>query len=127
MLITCVVALAIVPLSTAYSVAETFGTESRPDDRLGEAKLFYGTYLVIMAVAAVIVLIPAVPLVPVLYLSQALNAILLLPLLVVLNRLSGDRKLMGEHVSGPAVRALSWAATLVLMACVIALAVVSLS
>ena len=120
-------ALAIVPLSTAYSVAETFGTESRLDDRLGEAKLFYGTYLVMMAVAAVIVLIPAVPLVPVLYLSQALNAILLVPLLLVLNRLSGDRTLMGEHASGPTIRTLSWAAALVLIACVVALAVVSLT
>ena len=119
-------AVAIVPLSTAYSVAEAFGTESRLDDRLGEARLFYSTYLATMAAAAVIVLIPSVPLVPVLYLSQALNAILLVPLLVVLNRLSADSALMGEHASGPAVRALSWTAALVLVACVAALAVVSL-
>ena len=52
-----------------------------------------------------IVLIPSVPLVPVLYLSQALNAILLVPLLVVLNRLSGDTQLMGEHASSPVVTA----------------------
>ena len=50
-----------------------------------------------------IVLIPSVPLVPVLYLSQALNAILLVPLLVVLNRLSGDRQLMGEHANSAVV------------------------
>ena len=120
-------ALAIVPLSTAYSVAETFGTECRLDDRLGEARIFYGTYLGTMAIAAVIVLIPSVPLVPVLFLSQALNAILLIPLLVVLNRLSGDRELMGEHASTPVVRALSWTATAVLIACVVALAGVSLT
>jgi Mn2+/Fe2+ NRAMP family transporter len=120
-------ALAIVPLSTAYSVAETFGTECRLDDRLGEARIFYGTYLGTMAIAAVIVLIPSVPLVPVLFLSQALNAILLVPLLVVLNRLSGDRELMGEHASKPVVRALSWTATAVLIACVVALAGVSLT
>ena len=93
-------AVAIVPLSTAYSVAETLGTECRLDDRLGEARVFYGAYLGTMAVAAAIVLIPSVPLVPVLYLSQALNAILLVPLLIVLNRLSGDRRLMGAHASG---------------------------
>ena len=96
-------------------------------DRLGEARIFYGTYLGTMAIAAVIVLIPSVPLVPVLYLSQALNAILLVPLLVVLNRLSGDRELMGEHASTPVVRVLSSKATVVLMACVLALAVVSLT
>ena len=118
-------AVAIVPLATAYSVAETFGTESRLDDSLGEARIFYGTYLGTMAIAAVIVLIQAVPLVPVLYLSQALNAILLVPLLFVLNRLSSDRELMGEHASGPGVRALSWIATAVLITCVGALGVVS--
>ena len=61
-----------------------------------------------MAVAAGIVLIPSVPLVPVLYLSQALNAILLVPLLIVLNRLSGDTQLMGEHASTPRCRVLAW-------------------
>ena len=120
-------AVAIVPLSTAYSVAETFGTESRLDDRLGEARIFYGTYLGTMAIAATIVLIPSVPLVPVLFLSQALNAILLVPLLFVLNRLTGDRRLMGAYVNGPVVRLLTWAATAMLVACVAALAVVSLT
>jgi Mn2+/Fe2+ NRAMP family transporter len=120
-------AVAIVPLSTAYSVAETFGTESRLDDRLGEARIFYGTYLGTMAIAAAIVLIPSVPLVPVLFLSQALNAILLVPLLFVLNRLTGDRQLMGEYANGPVVRVLTWSATAVLVACVGALAVVSLT
>jgi Mn2+/Fe2+ NRAMP family transporter len=86
---------------------------------------WYGTYLGTMAIAAVIVLIPSVPLVPVLYLSQALNAILLVPLLFVLNRLASDGRLMGAHVSGPVVRALSWAATAILLACVLALGVVS--
>jgi Mn2+/Fe2+ NRAMP family transporter len=118
-------AAAIVPLSTAYSVAETFGTESRLDDRLSEARVFYGSYIGTMTVAAVIVLIPSVPLVPVLFLSQALNAILLVPLLFVLNRLSSDRRLMGEYTSSPVVRVLAWSATSVLMACVAALAVVT--
>ena len=120
-------AVAIVPLSTAYSVAETFGTESRLNDSFREARIFYATYVATMTIAAVIVLIPSVPLVPVLYLSQALNAILLVPLLVVLNRLSGDRQLMGRHANSAVVTALAWTATLVLLACVLALAVVSLT
>jgi NRAMP (natural resistance-associated macrophage protein)-like metal ion transporter len=118
-------AVAIVPLATAYSVAEMFGTESRLDDRVDEARIFYGTYLGTMAIAAAIVLIPSVPLVPVLYLTQALNAILLVPLLFVLNRLSSDPELMGKHVTGHAVRVLAWCATATLIACVGALGVVS--
>src|SRR5213078_778123 len=37
-------AASILPLSTAYSVAEAFGSESELDDPIGEARLFYGTY-----------------------------------------------------------------------------------
>ena len=47
-----------------------------------EAPLFYGSYALIVGVSAGIVLIPGAPLIPLLYLTQALNAILLLPLLV---------------------------------------------
>jgi NRAMP (natural resistance-associated macrophage protein)-like metal ion transporter len=118
-------AVAVVPLATAYSVAEMFGTESRLDDRVGEARVFYGTYLGTMAIGATIVLIPSVPLVPVLYLTQALNAILLVPLLFVLNRLSSDPELMGEHVNSGGVRILAWLATATLIVCVSALGIVS--
>ena len=40
-------------------------------------------------------LIPGTPLIPVLYLSQALNAVMLVPLLVFVVRLSNDPELMG--------------------------------
>lgn len=120
-------AVAIVPLSTAYSVAEVFGAESRLDDRLGEARIFYGTYLGTIALAAAFVLIPSLPLIQVLFLSQALNAILLAPILILLNRIAGDRTVMGEHASGPGVRALSWASTATVVACVVALAGISLT
>ena len=60
-----------------------------------------------------------------LYLTQALNAILLVPLLFVLNRLSSDPELMGEHVNRGGVRILAWLATATLIVCVGALGVVS--
>ena len=53
-----------------------------------------------MLVAVVIVCIPGAPLIPILFLSQALNAVLLLPLIVFLRMLGRDRRLMGEHVLG---------------------------
>ena len=67
------------PLSTAYSVAEAFEPTRRPRRRASaEAPLFYGAYGASVAVAAALVLIPGAPLVPILFLSQALNAVLLL-------------------------------------------------
>lgn len=61
-------------------------------------------------------------LIPILYLTQALNAILLLPLLVLMYLVGRDRGLMGALATGRG-RALAQLAALVLVAgCVLALA-----
>jgi Mn2+/Fe2+ NRAMP family transporter len=118
-------AAAIVPLSTAYSVAETLGSESRLDDRLGEARLFYGTYVAVMAGSCAIVLVPGVPLIGVLFLTQALNAVMLVPLLVFVTRLAGDPAVMGGQRTRPAASAAAWLTVAVVGLCVLALALVS--
>jgi Mn2+/Fe2+ NRAMP family transporter len=64
--------------------------------------LFYGTYVVVAGVACLVVLTPGLPLVPVLVLSQVLNAVLLLPLLLFMFGLSRDRSLMGEYTASRA-------------------------
>jgi Mn2+/Fe2+ NRAMP family transporter len=92
-----VLAAAIVPMSTAYSVAEGFGRPAGLDLRVGQAPVFYGAYGAAMVVAAGLVLLPGVPLVPVLVLSQALNAVLLLAVLPFLRALASDEVVMGEH------------------------------
>lgn len=93
-------AAAVVPLSTAYSVAEAAERPADLNDRFRDAPIFYGAYLASMAIAAAIVLIPGAPLVPILFLSQALNAVLLLAILPFLRSLAGDRELMGKHALG---------------------------
>lgn len=90
-------AAAIVPLSTAYSVAEGFDRPSGLDRGVRDAPVFYGAYAAAMVVAAGLVLIPGVPLVGVLVLSQALNAVLLLAVLPFLRALGTDAQVMGEH------------------------------
>jgi Mn2+/Fe2+ NRAMP family transporter len=90
-------AAAIVPLSTAYSISETLGRKANLDDTFAEARSFYLSYAAVVAVAAVLVLIPGAPLIPILFLSQALNAVLLLVLLPFMRSLGKDRELMGEH------------------------------
>jgi Mn2+/Fe2+ NRAMP family transporter len=93
-------AAAVVPLSTAYSVAESFGRESRLDDSFAEAPLFYGSYLVVLGAGAAIVLIPGIPLVPILFLTQVLNAVLLLPLLVAMRSLARRPDVLGALANG---------------------------
>jgi Mn2+/Fe2+ NRAMP family transporter len=94
-------AAAVVPLSTAYSVAEAFEQRADLNDSLSEAPLFYGAYCISVLVAITIVLIPGAPLIPILFLSQALNAVLLLAILPFLRALARDPQLMGAHRLGP--------------------------
>lgn len=96
-----ILAAAILPLSTAYSLTEFTGHEGALDDGFRRAPVFYGTYIGVVALAAGIVLLPGISLIPLLVLTQVLNAVLLLPLLVFMYRLARDPELMeGKRVSG---------------------------
>jgi Mn2+/Fe2+ NRAMP family transporter len=118
-------AAAIVPLSTAYSVSEAFGAPADVNDSLREAPLFYGSFVAMVVLAAALVLIPGAPLVPILFLSQALNAVLLLVLLPLMRRLARDPAVMGQHVMGRAGRLLTGLALALVAVSVGALGVLS--
>ena len=92
-------AAAVLPLSTAYSVSEATGREGRVEGRPRDEPVFYGTYFAVTAIGAGIVLVPGAPLVPILFLTQAVNALLLLPLLILMIVLARDSSLMGEYAA----------------------------
>jgi Mn2+/Fe2+ NRAMP family transporter len=118
-------AAAILPLSTSYSVSESFGKEGRIDGTLRTDPIFFSTYIAMTAVATTIVLIPGAPLVRILFLTQAVNAVMLLPLLGMIAHLARDSKLMGELRIGTISAAVAWATTAVIAVTVVALGVVS--
>jgi Mn2+/Fe2+ NRAMP family transporter len=93
-------AAAILPLSSAYSVSEAFGRPCQIEAPVRDEPVFYGVYALVVVLGAGLVLIPRAPLVPILFLTQALNAILLLPLLAFIALLTRDRSVMGEHAVG---------------------------
>ena len=92
-------AASILPLSTAYAASDLMGRPAAVDDKLREAPLFYGTFAAVTVLGAGLVLIPGAPLVTILILTQVLNAILLLPLLLYMFGIARDRRIMGEYVS----------------------------
>ncbi len=93
--------VAIIPLSTAYSLCEAFGWEAGLDRTFKEAPVFYGLYTGMVATGAVVILIPGLSLIPVMVLSQALNGILLPVILVYMLRLTNNRRLMGNYTNSP--------------------------
>jgi Mn2+/Fe2+ NRAMP family transporter len=114
-------AAALVPLSTAYSVAEAFDKPADLNDGVRQAPLFYGAYGASVLLAITLVLLPGAPLIAILFLSQALNAVLLLAILPFLRALARDRAVMGEHRLGRA-DSIATAVVIALVAgCVIAL------
>lgn len=97
-------AASILPLSTAYSVSDLTGRPAALDDSPRDAPLFYATFGVITVVSAILILIPGAPLIRILVLTQILNAVLLLPLLIYMYGISRDERLMGEFVSTKTMR-----------------------
>lgn len=119
-------AAAILPLSTAYSVCEFVGHEGALDDGFRAAPLFYGAYVTVMGVAAAIVLLPGISLIPVLVLTQVLNVVLVLPLMIMMYRLARDPEVMVGY-GVPRSRSLVYVATIAMVAlCVVALGLLSL-
>ncbi len=120
-------AAAIVPLSTAYSVSEAAGRRANLDNPVGDEPAFYGAFAVVVLVAAGIVLIPGAPLVPILFLTQALNAVLLLVVLPFMRSLASDRETLGEHALGRAGRWSTGLALGLIAVSVVALGVLALA
>jgi Mn2+/Fe2+ NRAMP family transporter len=101
-----VLALAVVPLATAYAVAEAVGAERSVSRRFGEARLFLGLFTAQLVLGAAIALAPG-NLVHLVLATQVLNGLvspLLLGLLVVL---AGRRSVLGEHANGPVLQVAS--------------------
>lgn len=94
---------ALVPISTSYVITEAFGFESGLNFSFTEAPEFYGLFAFLITVGSLLVLLPFVPLLTILFITQAINAVLLLPILVFLFILSNDKKLLNGHSNGKIV------------------------
>lgn len=96
----------ILPTTTAYVVSEAFGFESGLNFTFKEAPQFYGIFTFFLVIGAIFVALPLIPLIHILLLSQALNAVLLLPIFIFLYLLSNDKKLLNGHINGKIVNAI---------------------
>ena len=120
-------AAAIVPLSTAYSISEALGRRADLDDTFAEARVFYLSFGVVVLIAAGIVLIPGAPLIQLLFLTQALNAVLLLVILPFIRSLAKDTELMGAHALGRRGRWVTGITFALIAASVLALGILALA
>ena len=114
-------AASILPLSTAYSVSDLTGSPAELNDPIRSAPLFYGTFGVVTVVGVAIVLVPGIPLTAILVLTQVVNGLLLLPVIVCMHLLARDRKVMGGHASTRTAQAAGLVVIAVVAGCVVTL------
>lgn len=119
--------LGVVPLASAYTAAEVFGWEQGVGWRVREAPAFYGLLAFFIGFAALFMLIPGLPLIQVMFSAQVLNGLLLPIILVFVMLLVGDRKIMGNLVSGRINLILGWGVTLLLVVMSLVLVATSFS
>lgn len=120
-------AASVLPLSTAYSVCEFAGSEASVDDSFSGAPVFYAAYIGTVVAGVAPVLAPGAPLVTILVATQALNAVLLLPLLVLMVRIARDPVLLGVHRAGRTATTAYIATIGLVAACVAALLVLAVA
>ncbi len=107
--------------SAAYAVAEAAGWQGSLTLRLdkGEGHGFYGVVATATLGGVGLGFLPIDP-VRELFWSAVLNGVIAVPIMTVMMLLASQRRTMGEHVIGPRLRWLGWAATAVMAAVVVA-------
>jgi NRAMP (natural resistance-associated macrophage protein)-like metal ion transporter len=93
-------AAAILPVTAAYVIAETFGLEKGIARRPREAPVFVATLTALLLIGAAVAMVPGVPVIKLLVLVQVVNGALLPVTLFFVWRLARSEELMGEHRNG---------------------------
>ncbi len=106
-----VLAATVMPLTTSYTVCESFGWESGVSRKFSEAPVFMGLYTALIVLGALVVLVPGMPLTGLIVLSQNLNGILLPIILIFMLRLVNNPRIMGRHVNPRWLNVVGWGLT----------------
>ena len=93
-------AAAILPVTAAYVIAESFGFEKGLARRAREAPVFVGTVTALVLIGTVVALIPHLPVIRLLVLVQVVNGVLLPVTLIFVWRLASNEELMGKYKNG---------------------------
>jgi NRAMP (natural resistance-associated macrophage protein)-like metal ion transporter len=105
-------AAAILPVTAAYVVAETFGFEKGISHRARQAPVFVGVITVLIVIGTLVAMIPGIPVIKLLVFVQVVNGVLLPVTLFFVWRLAASRELMGRYANGPIFNVLAGATVL---------------
>ena len=102
-------AAAVVPIATAYSIAEGVGEPASLDLDSHHFQWFYAAFVGLTIAAVSVVSLPGLPLIRLIYTSQVVNAVVLPLHVIALQLLADDASIMGTARSGRWSRVAGWA------------------
>jgi Mn2+/Fe2+ NRAMP family transporter len=105
-------AAAILPVTAAYVIAETFGFEKGISHRAREAPVFVGVITALVGIGTLVAITPHVPVIKLLVGVQVVNGVLLPITLFFVWRLASNRELMGDYANGRTFNVLAGATVL---------------
>ncbi|MGC9974292.1 MAG: Nramp family divalent metal transporter [Gaiellaceae bacterium] len=120
-------AAAILPVTVAYVLSESFGMEKGIGRSYRQAPVFVATITILIVISAGVALIPQLPVISFLVGIQDLNGVLLPITLFFLWRLSSNRELMGRWRNGRIFNAVAVLTVVAVSALSLALIVVAVA
>ncbi len=104
-------AMGVLPLSTAYSISEALGFEKGLSRSFREAPIFIGVFTALILVGLIVALIPGIPQIKLLLFTQCVNGLLLPIILGAIVTLSNNEEIMGKHKNSFAFNIAAWTIT----------------
>jgi len=98
---------AVMALGTSYAIGDVFSLRHSLHRRWTEARIFYGSYAVLIVTAAAIVLVPGAPLGIITIFTQAVAGVLLPSAAVFLLLLCNDKAVLGPWVNSRRLNAIA--------------------
>ena len=106
-------AMGVLPLSTAYSISEALGFEKGLGRTFREAPTFLGVFTALIVIGCLVALIPGIPQIKLLLFTQCVNGLLLPIILGAIVTLANNEEIMGRHRNTLAFNIGAWTITAV--------------
>jgi Mn2+/Fe2+ NRAMP family transporter len=109
-------AMAVVPLATAYSLSEALGFEKGLSRSFREAPIFLGIFTALILIGGIVAMIPGIPPITLLLIAQCVNGVLLPVLLIAIVKLINNPEIMGEYRNSMPLNILAYVTTVTVSA-----------
>ena len=107
-------AMGVLPLSTAYSISEALGFEKGLSRSFREAPIFLGIFTGLILIGCLVALIPGIPQIKLLVFTQCVNGLLLPIILGAVVSLANNGEIMGTHKNTMVYNIAAWTITSVI-------------